>query len=51
MGVIRKYDVNKDGSLTPDEWKNMSRDYSSADVDADGRLTPVELAKAFAAAQ
>lgn len=48
VGVIKKYDNNRDGVLTSDEWKNMADDYSSADADEDGRLTPVELAKAYA---
>lgn len=49
VGVIRKYDTNKDGVLTAEEWKDMGRDYSSGDTDADGRLTPAELATALAA--
>ena len=44
VGVIAKYDTNKDGVLVADEWKAMSKDYSSSDADGDGRLTPVELA-------
>ncbi len=47
VGVIKKYDTNKDGVLTADEWKNMPNDYSSADTNKDGRLTPVELGAAY----
>lgn len=48
VGVIKKYDKNQDGVLTPDEWKSMGKDYSSADTDGDERITPIELARAFA---
>ncbi|MGM0490082.1 MAG: hypothetical protein ACQESR_25420 [Planctomycetota bacterium] len=48
VGVIKKYDDNQDGVLTSDEWKSMGKDYASADTDGDGRLTPVELARAVA---
>lgn len=45
---IYRYDTNKDGVLTQDEWAKMKQDYSSADLDKDGRITPVELGAAFA---
>jgi len=48
VGVIRRYDTNNDTVLTEDEWKNMPQDHSSADTDKDGRLTPTELANAYA---
>jgi hypothetical protein len=47
VGLIQKYDSNKDGVLTQDEWAKMNQDYSSADMDKDGRITPVELGAAF----
>ncbi len=47
VGVIKRYDANKDGVLTADEWKSMPNDYSYADSDKDGRLTPVELGAAY----
>ncbi|NLX55912.1 MAG: hypothetical protein GXY58_12420 [Planctomycetaceae bacterium] len=46
VGTIAKYDTNKDGVLTQDEWTKMNTDYSSADTDQDGRITPVELGAA-----
>ncbi len=46
VGNIAKYDTNKDGVLTQDEWTKMNTDYSSADTDQDGRITPVELGAA-----
>ncbi len=51
VGFIAKYDTNKDGVLVADEWKSMGKDYSTADTDGDGRLTPVELAASFAGEQ
>jgi Ca2+-binding EF-hand superfamily protein len=45
QGMIAKYDTNKDGVLTGNEWANMSRDPSGADADGDGRLTVEELAR------
>ncbi len=47
VGLIRQYDTNKDGVLTQEEWSKMNTDYSAADTDHDGRITPVELAAAF----
>ena len=41
---IAKYDTNKDRSLTPEEWKNMSRSPEAADADKDGIVTAEELA-------
>jgi Ca2+-binding EF-hand superfamily protein len=45
VGLIKRYDTNGDGVLTKDEWSSMTNDYSSADADQDGRITPTELAK------
>ena len=42
---MARYDTNKDGVLTEDEWTKMPKDYSAADADGDGRITPAELAK------
>ena len=47
VGVIKKYDSNNDGVLQADEWSKMNKDYSSADADHDGKLTPAELGVAF----
>jgi hypothetical protein len=47
VGFIRKYDDNGDGVLVKEEWSKMSRDYSGADEDKDGKITPAELAKAM----
>ena len=47
VGVIKKYDSNNDGVLQADEWSKMNKDYSSADADNDGKLTPAELGAAF----
>jgi hypothetical protein len=44
VGIIARYDANKDGILTENEWSRMRSDVSSADQDKDGRLTPQELA-------
>jgi Ca2+-binding EF-hand superfamily protein len=44
-GAIAKYDSNKDGVLTGNEWASMSRDPSGADSDGDGRITVEELAR------
>jgi len=40
--IIQRNDKNKDGVLTPDEWKNMLIDISAADANKDGRITPLE---------
>ncbi len=47
VSFIKRYDTNKDGVLTQDEWTKMNTDYSSSDADKDGRITPVELGAAF----
>jgi hypothetical protein len=47
VGYIKRYDDDKNGVLTEQEWKKMSRDYSAADKDKDGKITPVELAEAM----
>ena len=47
VSYIRQYDENKDGVLTEAEWKKMSKDYSGADKDSDGKITPQELAAAL----
>lgn len=47
VGLIKRYDTNKDGVLTKEEWTSMTKDYSSGDADKDGRLTPVELGAAL----
>jgi hypothetical protein len=47
VGYIRRYDENKDGVLTKEEWSKMSKDYSAADTDKDGKITPRELAAAM----
>ena len=33
---IERYDANKDGVLTKEEWEKMPRDYSDADTDSNG---------------
>jgi Ca2+-binding EF-hand superfamily protein len=45
--MIAQSDTNKDGVLTADEWTKMNKDYSAADTDKDGRITPLELAAHF----
>jgi Ca2+-binding EF-hand superfamily protein len=47
VGVIQRYDSNKDQMLTADEWKTADSDYASADTDGDGKITPKELANYF----
>jgi hypothetical protein len=47
VAFIKRYDANNDGVLTENEWKEMNSDYSSADVDRDGRITPLELGAAL----
>ena len=47
VSYIRQYDTDKDGVLVEAEWKKMSRDYSKADKDGDGKITPAELAVAL----
>lgn len=41
--VVKKYDSNRDGKLSADEWKAMSKDPSAADKNEDGFVTPQEL--------
>jgi hypothetical protein len=41
---VAKYDADGDGVLTQDEWSKMSVDYSQADTNRDGRITPTEMA-------
>ena len=43
--IMSRNDKNKDGVLTPDEWKDMLVDPSAADADRDGRITAVEYAQ------
>ncbi len=40
VGYIKRFDSNSDGVLTKEEWTKMSKDYSGADKDSDGRITP-----------
>ncbi len=47
VALIAKYDTNRDGMLTEDEWSQMNVDRSSADQDNDGRITPTEFAWYF----
>ena len=42
-GLIEKYDANKDGVLTEEEWPKMKIDHRSADRDGNGRITAEEL--------
>jgi Ca2+-binding EF-hand superfamily protein len=42
-GLVKKHDGNGDGVLTENEWKTMSRDYSTADTDGNGQITAEEL--------
>jgi hypothetical protein len=44
VGLIKRYDQDSNGVLTKEEWSKMSNDYSGADGDGDGRITPNELA-------
>lgn len=45
VGYIKRFDSNSDGVLTKEEWSKMSKDYSGADKDSDGRIAPRELAE------
>jgi Ca2+-binding EF-hand superfamily protein len=47
VGFIKRYDSNSDGVLTRDEWASLNTDYSPADADKDGRITPLELGVHF----
>ena len=40
--VMAKYDTNKDGVLTGEEWKTAGAGVDAADADKDGRITPQE---------
>lgn len=43
--IFAKYDTNKDGVLTLDEWKAAGRKqqgFDLADADHDGKVTPAE---------
>lgn len=40
---LNRYDKNKDGVLTSDEWKSMSRDPSAADTNDDKKISVEEL--------
>ena len=49
MGQIKKYDTNKDGVLSLEEFKALkNKPKGKADADGDGKITPSELAQAFA---
>ena len=48
VGYIKKFDGDGDGQLVESEWKKMPRDYSAADIDKNGKITPLELARAMA---
>jgi hypothetical protein len=47
--LIARYDINRDGVLTKNEWvkttlnRKTNDDYGRADRDGDGRITPEEL--------
>jgi hypothetical protein len=41
--LLRKYDLNEDQELTPEEWKQMSESPQAADDNGDNRLTAQEL--------
>ena len=41
--VIKKYDLDGDSKLSPDEWSEMSNDPSAADKNKDGFITALEL--------
>jgi len=43
--ICKKYDENEDGFLTEDEWSEMSRDPSDADLNRDRKITHVEYAR------
>ncbi|MFV1965116.1 MAG: hypothetical protein ACC628_06805, partial [Pirellulaceae bacterium] len=42
-GLVGRYDSNKDGMLTVNEWKEMSMDVAPADKDGNGQVTINEL--------
>jgi Ca2+-binding EF-hand superfamily protein len=44
-GLVNRYDTNKDGMLTANEWKDMSLDVAPADKDGSGQVTINELAE------
>jgi Ca2+-binding EF-hand superfamily protein len=43
-GLVGRYDTNKDGMLTVNEWKDMSLDVAPADKDGNGQVTINEVA-------
>jgi hypothetical protein len=43
--LVQKYDKNADGSLTEDEWTQMSKNPQAADANRDGRITVEEYAR------
>jgi Ca2+-binding EF-hand superfamily protein len=43
--LVAKYDTNKDGVLTKNEWSNMSKDPVAADANRDGKITVEEFAR------
>ncbi len=47
VGLIKKYDANKDGVLTENEWSKLPQDPSASDTNKDGRITPVELGRFY----
>jgi Ca2+-binding EF-hand superfamily protein len=47
--LIRQYDVNKNGMLERDEWKNMRSEHQAADGNKDQVITVEELAASLQA--
>lgn len=50
-GLIRSYDKNQDGFLTPDEWSEAKTDVRAADRNHDNRVDANELASHLAQAE
>jgi hypothetical protein len=44
--LVKKYDKNKDGALSKDEWASMSKSPEKDDADGDGLVTALEMAAA-----
>ena len=44
-GLVDKYDTNRDGALSKEEWSSMSKDPSAADIDGNGKITSEEYAR------